>query len=152
MKIDLSRFKTAQADCYQKVLMEIKNGKKESHWMWYIFPQISGLGRSEISKKYAITNIEEAIEYLNDEILCSRLVELTNILAYDIEDKTAEEIFGFVDCLKFHSSLTLFISVINSNITFQQNKIFQCFEDALKKYFESKYDMLTIGILNSTLK
>jgi uncharacterized protein (DUF1810 family) len=147
MKIDLSKYKTAQADCYKQVLKELKNGKKESHWMWFIFPQISGLGRTEISKKYAVKNIEEAIEYLSDEILCSRLIELTNILAYDIEDKTAEEIFGFVDCLKFHSCLTLFISVINSNITFQEIKQFQCFEDALQKYYDGNFDLLTLRIL-----
>jgi uncharacterized protein (DUF1810 family) len=147
MKIDLSRYKTAQADCYKQVLKELKNGKKESHWMWFIFPQISGLGRTEISKKYAVKNIEEAIEYLRDEILSARLVELTSILAYDIEHKTAEEIFGSVDCLKFHSSLTLFISVIKSNITFQEIKQFQCFEDALQKYYKGNFDLLTLRIL-----
>jgi uncharacterized protein (DUF1810 family) len=75
--------------------------------MWYIFPQISGLGKSGTAKKYEIANIEEAEAYLMDELLSKRLLELTRILAYDIEGKSAEEIFGYPDFLKFHSSMTL---------------------------------------------
>ena len=89
MKYDLNRFKTAQENCYSQVLQEIKNGKKISHWMWYIFPQVSGLGKSGTSKKYEIANIGEAEAYLMDDFLSKRLLELTSILAYDIDKKTA---------------------------------------------------------------
>jgi uncharacterized protein (DUF1810 family) len=150
MKYDLDRFKTAQESCYKQVLEEIKNGKKTSHWMWYIFPQIAGLGKSGTAKKYEIANIEEAENYLMDELLSKRLIELTRILAYEVEDKTTEEIFGFPDFLKFHSSMTLFYSVVISNRQFENNSDLFCFEDAIKKYYDEKLDKSTLEILNRT--
>jgi uncharacterized protein (DUF1810 family) len=150
MKYDLDRFKTAQESCYKQVLEEIKNGKKTSHWMWYIFPQIAGLGKSGTAKKYEIANIEEAENYLIDELLSKRLIELTRILAYEVEDKTTEEIFGFPDYLKFHSSMTLFYSVVISNRQFENNSDLFCFEDAIKKYYDGKLDKSTLEILNRT--
>jgi len=147
MKYDLNRFKTAQENCYAQVLHEIKNGKKVSHWMWYIFPQISGLGKSETAKKYEIANIEEAEAYLMDEMLSKRLLELTKIIAYEIDERSAEEIFGFPDFLKFHASMTLFYSVVITKKDFENNKDYFCFEDAIRKYYDGKLDKVTLEIL-----
>ncbi len=149
MKYDLNRFKIAQESCYSQVLQEIKNGKKNSHWMWFIFPQIAGLGKSEIAKIYEIFNIEEAEFYLQDELLSKRLVELTRILAYEIKGKTAQEIFGFPDYLKLHSSLTLFYSSIKSSKHFVDNVDFSCFEDVILKYYDGNLDNFTLEILRS---
>jgi len=146
MKYDLNRFKVAQDNCYTKVLEEIKNGKKVSHWMWFIFPQIAGLGKSGTAKKYEIANIEEAEYYLMDELLSKRLIELTRVLAYEVDGKTTEEIFGFPDYLKFHSSMTLFYSVMVSNRQFENNSNLFCFEDAIKKYYDGKLDKFTLEI------
>ena len=145
--IDLSRFLHAQNNCYSQILKEIRNGNKESHWMWFMFPQIAGLGRSRTAKKYEISNIEEAENYLMNDVLSERLVELTRILTYEVDGKTAEEIFGFPDYLKFHSSMTLFYLVVTKN-TIQTNFDYSCFEDALKKYYHGKLDNLTVEILN----
>lgn len=148
MKYDLNRFKIAQDNCYPQVLSEMKNGKKTSHWMWYIFPQIAGLGKSSIAKMYEVADIEEAEHYLLDDLLSKRLIALTRILAYDIENKTAEEIFGFPDYLKFHSSMTLFYSVVTTSDHFKNNAEYLCFGDAIKKYYNGNLDKLTSGILN----
>lgn len=150
MKYDLNRFKIAQDNCYSQVLSEIKNGKKTSHWMWYVFPQISGLGKSSTAKKYEIENIEEAEHYLMDTLLSKRLIELTSILVYEIEGKTAEEIFGFPDYLKFQSSMTLFYSVIITNNALENNINYSCFEDAIRKYYNGTLDKQTLDILKKT--
>ncbi len=149
MKYELDRFKIAQKNCYEQVLEEMKNGKKESHWMWYIFPQIGGLGKSDTAKKFEISNLEEANYYLKDELLSKRLLELTSILAYEVDGKSPKEIFGFPDCLKFHSSMTLFYSVVILNKQFKNNRAFLCFEDAIRKYYDGKLDRLT---LENTIK
>lgn len=150
MKYDLNRFKIAQDNCYPQVLSEIKRGRKTSHWMWYVFPQIAGLGKSSTAKKYEIANIEEAEHYLMDDLLSKRLLELTRILAYEIENTTAEEIFGFPDYLKFHSSMTLFYSVVITNKEWENNTDYFCFEDAIRKYYKSTLDKLTLDILKKT--
>jgi uncharacterized protein (DUF1810 family) len=150
MKYNLDRFITAQDNCYAKVLEEMKNGRKVSHWMWYTFPQIAGLGKSGTAKKYEIANIEEAECYLMDQLLSKRLLELTRILVYEIEGKTIEEIFGFPDCLKFQSSMTLFYLVIISNRQLVTNIHYKCFEDAIRKYFDGKIDNYTLEILKKT--
>lgn len=150
MKYNLDRFKTAQDNCYTQVLEEMKNGKKVSHWMWYIFPQISGLGKSGTAKKYEIANIEEAEYYLMDESLSKRLLELTRILVYEVEGKTTEEIFGFPDYLKFQSSMTLFYSVVISNRQLEHNSDYMCFEDAIRKYYDGQLDKSTLEILKRT--
>jgi len=151
MKFNLDRFKSAQDNCFERVLAEMKNGKKESHWMWFVFPQIAGLGNSEVSKKYAIINLEEAEYYLMDELLSTRLIELTKILAYNVEGKSAKEIFGFPDFLKFHSCMTLFHLVVSSKRKFQTNKDFLCFQDAIQKYFKGNLDTLTMNLLKEYL-
>ena len=150
MKYDLNRFRIAQERCYSQVFQEIKNGKKVSHWMWFIFPQIAGLGKSEIAKRFEIASIEEAKFYLQDKLLSKRLVELTSILAYEIKGKAAQEIFGFPDYLKFHSSMTLFYSSIKSSKHFVDNVEFSCFEDVIRKYFDGNLDNFTLEIIKST--
>lgn len=115
--------------------------------MWYIFPQIAGLGKSRTTKKYEIANIEEAECYLMDELLSKRLLELTRILVYDIEGKSSVEIFGFPDCLKFQSSMTLFYSVVISNSQFENKGCYMVFEDAIRKYYDGKLDKPTLEIL-----
>ena len=117
--------------------------------MWFVFPQIAGLGKSDTAKKYEIANIEEAENYLKDELLSYRLIELTKIIAYDIDGKTAEEIFGFPDYLKFHSSMTLFYFVVQSNKQFVNNSDLVCFEDTIKKYYDGKLDKVTLEILKN---
>ena len=145
----LAKFKTAQQTTYSKALQEIRNGQKQTHWMWFIFPQVAGLGKSAKAKEYGIKNIEEAKFYLLDDILGQRLVELNSILAYEVNNRTVEDIFGFPDYLKWHSSLTLFNVVVNTNEEFKTNGKYNCFVDALYKYYEGKTDRFTMEILTS---
>lgn len=139
----LNRFIEAQRTTYQTALQKIRNGKKINHWMWYIFPQIQGLGQSEISRYYAISDIEEARAYLKNEILGPRLKELSQALL-ELNNKTAEEIFGNIDSIKLGSSMTLFdyISKEDENI----------FKQVLDKYYHGKKDELTLVICNSQKK
>jgi uncharacterized protein (DUF1810 family) len=124
---------------YQIALSEIKNGKKQSHWMWYIFPQIEGLGFSETSKFYAIKNIHEAREFLKHPVLGSRLIEICNELL-KLETNDPHTIFGNPDDLKLRSSMTLFSSLLNTNFVFQK---------VLDKYFDGKKDSKTLEILKN---
>jgi uncharacterized protein (DUF1810 family) len=134
---DLQRFIDAQAKDYANALQEIKNGKKKSHWMWYIFPQIHGLGFSETSIFYAIKNKNEAEEYLTHPVLGSRLKEISNALLV-LETNDAAEIFGSPDDLKLKSSMTLFASSKNADLVFQS---------VLDKFFKGEKDKKTIGLL-----
>ena len=133
---DLDRFVKAQEKMYDIALNEIKNGKKISHFMWYIFPQLKGLGYSEISNYYGISCLEEAKEYLEDEILGNRLYNITLELL-KIEEDNPINIFGNVDALKLKSSMTLFDIVSDDEI----------FYDVLKKYYGGKKDERTIALL-----
>lgn len=146
---DINRFVLAQDSCYQDVLQEIKQGKKQTHWMWFIFPQIQGLGRSHMSEMYAIQNIAEAKQYLQNNLLAERFIELTTILAEYPEPITAEEIFGFIDKKKFWSSLTLFLTVIEQYPEININEKFNCIANCLKRYFDGFHDKRTSEILNS---
>ena len=104
---NLNRFIEAQNRDYDIALAEIRAGKKASHWMWYIFPQLKGLGRSSTSEYYGLSGIKEAQAYLSDPILKARLIEITDaVIAY--KDKSAEEIFGGIDAKKLRSCMTLF--------------------------------------------
>lgn len=133
---DLDRFVKAQEKMYDIALNEIKNGKKISHFMWYIFPQLKGLGYSDISNYYGISGLEEAKEYLEDEILGNRLYNITlELLKIDEDDPI--NIFGNVDALKLKSSMTLFDIVSDDEI----------FYDVLKKYYGGKKDERTIALL-----
>jgi uncharacterized protein (DUF1810 family) len=103
----LSRFVEAQESVYSNVLRELHDGRKRTHWMWFVFPQIQGLGFSAASRKYAISSLDEAHAYLDHPLLGERLRECTR-LVNAVEDRTAHEIFGSPDDMKFHSSMTLF--------------------------------------------
>lgn len=133
---DLDRFVKAQEKMYDIALNEIKNGKKISHFMWYIFPQLKGLGYSDISNYYGISGLDEAKEYLEDEILGNRLYNITLELL-KIEEDNPINIFGNVDALKLKSSMTLFDIVSDDEI----------FYDVLKKYYGGKKDERTIALL-----
>ena len=109
------RFKIAQDSVYKDVIAELKAGKKQSHWMWFIFPQISGLGKSPMSQKYAIHNLETAKMYLDEQPLASRLEECTK-LVLSHENIPLVDIFGEIDSLKFRSSMTLFDLAKNDSI------------------------------------
>jgi len=134
---DLHRFISAQDEVYNRVLEELKSGVKRSHWMWFIFPQIVGLGQSPTAHYYAIKNLEEAREYLNHAILGARLSECAeSVLA--IKGRSVSEIFGYPDDLKLKSSMTLFASVATSNPIFVR---------VLDKYFQGERDARTLQLL-----
>ncbi|MGX5668120.1 DUF1810 domain-containing protein [Rhizobium daejeonense] len=103
----LERFVLAQGPVYDHVLAELRNGRKTSHWMWFVFPQVNGLGTSPMAQKYAISSLEEATAYLDHPVLGPRLWECCNILM-TTEGLSAEDIFGYPDVLKLRSSMTLF--------------------------------------------
>ena len=136
-EINLSRFIDAQNKDYSIALEEIKNGRKRSHWMWYIFPQIQGLGFSETSKYYAIKNLQEANEYLKHPVLGNRLINICQALL-DQAGNDANKIFGSPDDLKLKSSMTLFASLKETNPVFQM---------VLDKFFGGKRDEKTIEII-----
>ncbi len=140
MTIDtLLRFLTAQENTYPKVINELQNGKKTTHWMWFIFPQIQGLGQSQTAKYYSIKNIKEAHEYLAHPILGARLMECVQAIL-NVNDKTANDIFGSPDDMKLRSSMTLFDYVKPEETLFKK---------VLQKYFAGKLDHRTLSILNS---
>ena len=134
---NLQRFLDAQDQVYDAVLGELRVGRKSSHWIWFIFPQVTGLSRSGTAQRFAITSLEEAKAYLQHPILGPRLRECTQ-LVLNVDGRSAEQIFGYPDHLKFRSCLTLFMTATTDD------KIFQ---DALLKYFDGKPDALTLDIL-----
>ncbi len=139
MNFNLNRYIEAQEKQYVIALAEMQAGYKISHWMWFIFPQISGLGFSEVSKFYAIKNLEEAKAYLQHGILGKRLREISNVLLMqDTDDATL--IFDNPDDMKLHSSMTLFAIADEENLD-------NVFEKVLAKFFKGKYDRRTVEIL-----
>ena len=138
-KDGLQRFIDAQAGSYDNALSEVINGKKRSHWMWYIFPQIQGLGFSEISKLYAITDIMEAKDFLKDPVLGKRLVAICNALI-GLESNNANQIFSSPDDLKLQSCMTLFSSVPGHHPVFDR---------VLAKFFKGKKDAKTLQIIGA---
>ncbi len=134
---NFDHFVEAQDLFYDKALSEIKNGKKETHWMWFVFPQLKGLGQSEVSYRYGITDLDEARAYLDHPILGERLIEISQVLL-DIEEESAFEIFGNPDCLKLQSSMTLF---------FQANPEMEVFELVLEKFYNGMIDDVTLMML-----
>lgn len=134
---DLKRFLDTQENDFESALAEIKRGRKQSHWMWYIFPQIAGLGFSSTSKFYAIKDRAEAESYLAHPVLGERLVEISEALL-EIEGKTANQIFGSPDDVKLKSSMTLFGSLENAHPVFQK---------VLDKYFDGTKDMRTLDLI-----
>ena len=137
LKDKLQRFLDAQKRDYQTALSEIENGKKRSHWMWYIFPQVDGLGFSETSRFYAIKDLEEAEAFLNQPVLGRRLTEICEALLQQ-KSNNANQIFGSPDDVKLKSSMTLFAAVPNANMVFQA---------VLKKFFGGTKDMQTLRII-----
>jgi uncharacterized protein (DUF1810 family) len=139
---DLSRFTKAQERTYDSVLAELRSGEKRTHWMWYIFPQIDGLGHSATSKYYAIKSTEEAQQYLNHPVLEPRLLECAEaVLA--IEGRSISEILGYPDDLKLKSSMTLFSYVAESDSVFAR---------VLDKYFHGERDVSTLHLLEKLRK
>lgn len=134
--MNLQRFIDAQNDNYATALEEIKNGRKKSHWIWYIFPQIDGLGMSTISKMYSIKDIEEARAYVNNELLYSHLIEITEVLL-NLNTNNIEDIMDEPDDLKLRSCMTLFSIVTDNPI----------FDEVLKKYFDGIKDDKTLILL-----
>jgi uncharacterized protein (DUF1810 family) len=134
---NLERFVIVQDRVFKQVLSELQSGTKMGHWMWFIFPQIRGLGRSPISMEYAISSRDEAQTYLEHPILGSRLKQCTQ-LVLEVEGRSATDIFDSPDDLKFRSSMTLFAQVSPAD---------DIFERALKKYFDGVPDRLTLDRL-----
>lgn len=128
---DLQRFITAQEQDYDSALGELMAGRKESHWIWYIFPQVAGLGFSSMAERYAIRHITEANAYLEHDLLGSRLIECCATILR-IDGRRIEDIMGSPDDIKLRSSMTLFKAVSSSGSVFEDvlNKFYNGFEDA----------------------
>ena len=137
-RFNLQRFVDAQARVYEEVRRELRAGRKESHWMWFVFPQIAGLGQSPTSIRFAIASLEEARAYLAHPVLGPRLRECAK-LALDVEGKTARQIFGPIDEMKFRSSMTLFMTAAPDEPLFSR---------CLEKYFGGRPDPATLEILS----
>ena len=135
---NLARFVEAQAPDYDRALRELRSGKKESHWMWYIFPQFEGLGHSSTSRRYSIKSVAEARAYLSHPVLGPRLRECAAVV-HGIAGRSALEIFGSPDDLKLHSSVTLFAQLSNDVV----------FPALLEKYFENQADSVTLRLLSA---
>ena len=136
MAYDLSRFHKAQQGSYETALAEIRSGRKRSHWIWYIFPQIQGLGFSSTAQYYAIENLEEAKAYLADPVLRERLLEISNALL-ELDSCDPSEVMGYPDDLKLRSSMTLF-SLAEPECT--------VFRDVLDKFYNGQEDSRTIAL------
>jgi uncharacterized protein (DUF1810 family) len=135
---NLQRFVDAQEGVIDDVRAELSAGRKRSHWMWFVFPQIAGLGHSEMARHYAIQSRAEAAAYLAHPVLGVRLVELTTILN-GLEDRRAEDIFGYPDDMKFHSSMTLFAMSATDPAVFDK---------ALHLFFGGRPDDATVARLH----
>lgn len=132
---DLERFVEAQNSVYTQVIRELRAGSKQSHWMWFVFPQIAGLGYSSMALRYAISSLPEAAAYLEHPVLGERLRECTR-LVNAVQDRSIGDIFGYPDDLKFRSSMTLFARAAKDNAEFR---------GALEKYFAGAEDGLTLA-------
>jgi uncharacterized protein (DUF1810 family) len=131
---DLQRFIDAQNPVYDEVCSELRDGRKKSHWMWFVFPQIEGLGFSPLARKFAISSLAEAAAYLQHPVLGPRLAECTELVNH-VEGRTIEQIFGYLDDLKFRSSMTLFAHATPDS---------RVFLDALQKYSKGEFDPATM--------
>ncbi len=133
----MNRFIEAQENNYATALAEIRNGRKQTHWIWYVFPQIRGLGQSATSKYYAIRDLQEAEEYLQHPILGKRLIEISRALL-ELKEDNAHKIFGSPDDLKVRSSMTLFALVKDADPVFQQ---------VLDRFFRGERDKNTLALV-----
>jgi len=134
---NLNRFVEAQKVNYEQALAEVKSGRKQSHWMWYVFPQFDGLGSSQPSQKYSIKSVAEAKAYLSHPTLGSRLIAIA-AAALSVEGRSAYEIFGSPDDMKLKSCATLFASVSPNGSVFEQ---------ILDKFFQGDRDLKTLSLL-----
>ncbi len=135
---DLQRFVDAQARVYDTVLGELRDGRKRSHWMWFVFPQLRGLGSSPTAVRFSISSIDEARAYLAHELLGPRLRECTGLVAA-IDGRSAEEIFGWPDDMKLRSSMTLFARAADDNAAFVE---------VLEKFYGGEEDPATLARLS----
>jgi len=135
----LTRFLNAQNQTYLRALEEINNGRKTSHWMWFIFPQLTGLGHSETARYYAIQNLREATDYLRHPVLGKNLIAIASALLLH-EGRTAMQILGTPDDMKLRSSMTLFSQVDDADPVFRE---------VLLKYFGGHFDPITLGLLHN---
>jgi uncharacterized protein (DUF1810 family) len=135
---NLQRFVNEQNPLYDEVCAELRNGRKLGHWIWFIFPQLQGLGSSYMANVFGISSRQEAMAYLDHPVLGPRLRECTR-LVNSVEGRAIDQIFGYPDDLKFRSSMTLFASVSSDG---------QVFKDALQKYFGGESDPLTLARLD----
>lgn len=138
MEFDLSRFVAAQQDVYADALAEIHRGRKRSHWIWFVFPQIAGLGESAMSRRYAIGSLDEARAYLAHPVLGRRLRECAAALLALPGDARAEQVFGEIDARKLRSSMTLFLRAAPEEAPFRQ---------VLQRYFDGVADERTDELL-----
>ena len=133
---DLQRFILAQEPVFTEVLSELSSGKKRSHWMWFIFPQIAGLGQSPTAVRYSISGKAEAEAFLEHPLLGQRLVACAQKML-EIDSQSADEVLGVIDAMKLRSSMTLFSNVSDKAI----------FSDVLEKYYRGQCDLATLNLL-----
>jgi uncharacterized protein (DUF1810 family) len=139
---EFKHFLQAQEHIYDQVIQELSVGEKQSHWMWFIFPQLLGLGRSEMAQRFALQSLDQAVRYAADPVLGQRLRQCARLVA-ETQGRGISEIFGFPDDLKFHSSMTLFASAVPDDPIFRL---------ALEKYFDGEMDVKTLAILEMQKK
>lgn len=137
MSVDLSRFISAQQRSFDTALYEIRNGRKTSHWIWYIFPQIEGLGRSSTAQYYSIRSMEEAKAFMNDPYLSQNLIQISQALLA-LASNNATEIMGIPDDMKLRSSMTLFMAAAPEQPVFKK---------VLDKFYNGKPDRWTLQLL-----
>jgi len=140
-RFDLARFVAAQTagGTYERALSELRQGRKRSHWMWFVFPQLAGLGRSSMAQRYAISSLQEAQAYLAHDILGPRLIQCSTTVATS-PARSAEEIFGSVDAVKLRSSMTLFSTAVPDG---------QVFDQVIERYFDGARDPVTLQLLHA---
>jgi uncharacterized protein (DUF1810 family) len=132
---DLDRFVVAQNayGTYESAIRELRSGRKTSHWMWFVFPQVAGLGQSSMSRRFALSSVDEARAYLRHDVLGPRLIECAGVVAQTV-GRSAEQIFGSIDAMKLHSSMTLFLRAAPGEPVFLQ---------VLDRYFDGRPDAAT---------
>ncbi|MCI3945278.1 calpastatin [Pseudomonas syringae] len=135
---NLQRFVNAQQLVFQQVLTELEAGHKRSHWMWFVFPQIQGLGHSDMAQRYAISDLDEACAYLQHPLLGTRLEQCASIIVPQV-GRTARQMFGSPDDMKLHSSMTLFAIAAPDRSVFQE---------VLDTFFEGERDAMTVRRLS----
>jgi uncharacterized protein (DUF1810 family) len=140
-QFDLERFIAAQNPVYETVTAELRAGRKQSHWMWFVFPQIAGLGSSDMAQRYAIPSLDAARNYLAHTVLGQRLRECT-ALVLEVKSKSADDIFGYPDTMKFHSCMTLFCHAAPEDTE-------NAFRDALERFYDGKQDEQTVAALKA---